>query len=253
MYNLQKASFWRRLASFLLDLICLTIIAVGASLIISLVTNYDSYNSKLNSYYEYYGELYGVEFGISSSEYEALTDEEKENLKEAYEAFNNDKEAIKAYSTVCNFIVIIPLIGLFTAFLVVDFIVPVILKNGQTLGKKLFGVCVVKKNCVEVTPVMMFIRTIIGKYAIETALPLAIVMLLYFGRLDFINLLLLMVYLIAQIVLLIFSKKHTLIHDLLAYTAVADMETQIIFKDEQERIAKLEEEHQKLANKSKYF
>ena len=57
------------------------------------------------------------------------------------------------------------------AFLLLEFAVPLMLKNGQTLGKKIFGVAVVRVDGVKVSPVMVFARGILGKCTIGTLAP----------------------------------------------------------------------------------
>ena len=71
--------------------------------------------------------------------------------------------------------------------------VTVTLKNGQTIGKKIFGLAVMQTDSVRVKPIAMLIRTLLGKYTIETMAPLLIIFLILFGSLGTVGLIMLAV------------------------------------------------------------
>ena len=60
MYDLQKASIWKRASAFLFDVILLSVAAVGFAFIISAVTGYDGYTKELDGIYAAAEEKYGV-------------------------------------------------------------------------------------------------------------------------------------------------------------------------------------------------
>lgn len=89
---------------------------------------------------------------------------------------------------------------------------------------------------VKVTPFMMFVRTLLGKYTVETMIPVAIIVLILFGSGGIIGITVLGMLTILQIGLFVGTHNHTPIHDLFAQTVVVDLSSQIIFDTEAEMI-----------------
>ena len=75
MYDLQKASMFKRISAYLFDVILLSIVAVLCMLALSAVLGYDGYSETVDAAYDKYGEMYGVDLRISTSEYEKLDEE----------------------------------------------------------------------------------------------------------------------------------------------------------------------------------
>ena len=83
---------------------------------------------------------------------------------------------------------------------------------------------------VKISPVILFVRTILGKYAVETMIPVfALISIFVLGTATIVTLALLFVLLVAQIALLIFTKENALLHDILAGTVTVDFASQMIF------------------------
>ena len=250
MYTIQKAGIWKRISAAMLDAIMIITLAIALILFISWVTGYDKYSNNLNSLYDKYEEEYGVDFHAS---YDELTDEEKEKYDEAYKALSEDNEVLYTYNMIMNLTIMMVTISLFVSFLVFEFILPLIFKGGRTLGKKIFGIGVMQVNSVQINHFALFVRGILGKYTIETMVPVLLVLLIYFGSIGIVGLIVIILLLILQIVLIIVTKTNSLIHDVLASTVTIDYNSQTIFaslaeKEEIER-AKAEEE----AQKASYF
>lgn len=125
-------------------------------------------------------------------------------------------------------------VGIFLAYLILEFILPVILKNGQTVGKKVFSICLVRPDCVRITTLALFGRVVIGKFAIETMFPVLLVFLFFYGMLGVFAPILLGALLLLNIILFFVTKNYTPIHDILAFTVAADMKEQVIFASEEE-------------------
>ncbi len=122
-----------------------------------------------------------------------------------------------------------------------EFVVPLFLKNGQTLGKKIFGIAVMRTDGIRISPLILLIRTLLGKYTIETMTPILVVFLTVFAGLGYIGLVALAGLALLQILLMAFTKTNSAIHDVLARTVVVDLASQMIFDDEQHKRQKLEE------------
>lgn len=224
----------------MLDIILIAVLATGFAWLISIIVNYDAQSNKLSEIYNAYYEEYGIDSELKEEEYNALTEEEKaaynQKLKSMEEAMQSDQELQTQFSKVVSLTLLMVSLGIFFAYMVWEFAVPLFLKNGQTLGKKVFSLAVMRVDGVKVTPFMMFVRTLLGKYTVETMIPASIIVLLMFGSGGIIGLTVLGILVILQIGLFLGTANHTPIHDLFAQTVVVDLESQIIFDTEAEMI-----------------
>lgn len=234
--DIQKASLWKRFAAGILDGILLAVLATGVAFLLGAFLGYDGYNTTLNESYAYYEEQYGISFQITGEEYEALSPQEKETYDKAYDTLIHDEEAMKAYNMVLNLSLLITTGGILVACLLLEFVVPMLMGNGQTLGKKVFGLGVVRVDGVRTTPLQMFVRTVLGKFTIETMIPVYVVLMLFFNVTGLGGTLLLGALLVAQILIMALNRNNSLIHDLLAGTVVVDVASQMIFRDTQDLI-----------------
>ena len=235
-HDIQKAGLWKRIAAGVLDGILLSILAVGVAFLLGAFLGYDGYNTTLNESYAYYEEQYGISFQITGEEYQALPPQDQAVYDEAYDALIQDEEAMKAYNMVLNLSLLITTVGILGACLVLEFGLPLMFGNGQTVGKKVFGLGVVRVDGVRTTPVQLFVRTVLGKFTIETMIPVYVVLMIFFNVTGLGGTLLLGALLVAQILIMALTANNSLIHDLLAGTVVVDVASQMIFRDTQDLI-----------------
>ena len=237
IYDLQRASMWKRISAWLLDAILLCIIATLMAFLLSTALNYDSYNARLDARYAFYEEQYGVTRDLTQVQVDAMTPEELANLEAASIAISEDEEALYVYNMMIQLMIVITSIGILLAYIVLEFTVPMVLGNGQTVGKKVFGIGVMRQEGVRVNGVCMFIRTVLGKYAIETMIPVMMALMLFFGSVGEVGWLIVGVIVIAEIVLLVTTRERCTIHDKLANTVTVDVASQMIFKTHEDMIA----------------
>lgn len=253
IYDLQKASIMKRFSAFLLDLILICIIAVGAASLFSLILNFDKA-------YDIYYNRYEVVFEASDSQIrqelgidfdwkdgtESLTTEQKVKYDKYVEmlgdALNEDEQLVIAYNNVIILTLTIIPLSLFVAFILLEFVVPLILKNGQTIGKKIFGIAVCHTNGVRLKTFSLFVRSIIGKYTIETMVPIFLILMMFF-RGGITALVVIGLLLILQLVLLFKTKTRSLIHDVISYSCEVDLSSQMIFDTEDDRLAYITQSH----------
>ena len=171
IYDLQKASMWKRISAALFDGILLGIAAVLFAWLMSLALGFDGHLSTLEDKYAHYSQEYGVEFDLTLTQYESMTAEEMQRLNEAYAALSDDDVAVRAYNMVVQLTLLITTIGILAAYLLLEFFIPLRLQNGQTLGKKIFGLGVMRQDGVMIDGRILFIRTFLGKYTFETMVP----------------------------------------------------------------------------------
>ena len=250
--ELQKASISKRIAAAILDFILLVMLVTGAATLFSNILGYDTNIAIMEAREKHYETEYGIVFRISEEELNALTEEQRQNYNAAFEALRVDKEYIHALYLQLNLILLITTFSILLGVLVVEFIIPLCLKNGQTLGKKVFALGLVREDGVQLTTFQLFIRAILGKFTIETMIPVYIVIMLFFNTANIITLVILAALLLGQIISLIVTKTNAAIHDLLARTVVIDLPSQRIFKSSEELLAYTKKIHAERANRSDY-
>ena len=229
MYDFQKANMWKRISAALCDLIALAIVVVGIALLLSMVLGYDGYSVRLEEISNSYAEEYGVDLDISPTDFEALGEEERARYEAADKAFAADSEANYVYGMIVNLTLIIITFSILVAFLLLEFLVPLLFGNGQTLGKKVFGVAVMRVDGVKLSPVLLFARTVLGKYTVETMIPVFIIIMIALGLMGIFGTVVVLGLLLLQLVLLITTKARTPLHDKLAHTVCVDLASQMIF------------------------
>ena len=231
--DLQKASMWKRISAFLFDSIILGILVAGLGFCLSSLLGYDGYRAELDSRYQVYETQYGVNFNMTMQEIDALPEDQLQKLQLASEALSGDSRAVKAYTMMMNLTLVITTFSILLAFLILELAVPLWLQNGQTLGKKIFSIAVMRTDGVKVSTVQMFIRTVLGKFTIETMIPVLTGILIFFGNMGIYGTALILGLGLLQLILLGATHTNSLIHDLLAKTVVIDMPSQMIFESEE--------------------
>lgn len=247
IYDLQKASMWKRISAFLCDIILFFIVAVGMALLLSTMLGVDAQQNKMASVCAQYAEEYNLDefmtkeeldgalsIAMTQEHYDTLTEAQKETFNKASEALAKDGEFLHAYGLVSQLILLVITFSILISHLLLEFIVPLLFKNGQTLGKKVFGVAVMRIDGVKVSPLVLLVRTLLGKYAVETMIPVFVVISLFLNTAGIVTVVLLFLLIAAQIGLLLFTQARTPLHDMLAGTVTVDLASQLIFDSPEE-------------------
>lgn len=227
--DLQRADFWKRISAFLFDFIIIGIIIVGVAWGLSTALRFDDFKSSLDACDKAYEEEFGINFNITPEEYEKLTEEQRQNYVKASEKLMTDEVRYYYYSMTVNLMLIIVIFSVLVGYLIVELIIPLIFGNGQTLGKKIFGIAVMRADGVKVTAFQMFVRTILGKCTVETLIPVLVIIMIISNVIGILGLVILFALLLTQIILLIVTKARTPLHDLMAVTVTVDIASQRIF------------------------
>lgn len=250
--TLQKASFWKRISAFLFDFIVTVMLTMGFATVINAVCGYDQKAAELNSYSTYYEEYYGIDFDISEEDFYLLSEEEQSVYDEAKKALYSDAD----YQDACQDVFYLTLLmyggGALIAFLIWYFAIPLFFGYGRTMGKKIFGIAVIRTNCVKVSAPVLFVRTVVGMYAIETMVPLALLIMIWFNMMGIVGLITIGLLEILQVAMLIVTKTHSSIHDLLTDTAVVEFSSQQIFDTQEDLMHYVQEEHAKAVENAEY-
>ena len=250
--DLQKASLWKRLSAGLFDLILIAMLAVGMAALLSWTFGYNTHSQNLNDAYSRYEEQYGVQSQISQGAFVAMTPGQQETYDPAYAALIADEDVIYHYNMVLNLTLLITTFSILITVLLLEFLVPLLLKNGQTLGKKIFGVALMRNDGVKISSVQLFIRTVLGKFTIEIMIPVYIVMMIFFNTIGLIAIAVLGAILVGELLSLVLSKTGALIHDSIAGTVAVDMASQMIFESPEERVEYIKRLHAEEASRQEY-
>ena len=251
-FDLQIIGIWKRISALLFDFIVMAMVAAGIATAMSALLGYDRYMDRVTAFYDEYAERYDVDFSISEEDYAKLSEEDRLRYEEANKAMNADPEAVYAYEMLSYLALVIVSIGLLLAFLLLEFAVPLFFGNGQTLGKKIFGVAVVRSNGVKLRAPVLFVRAILGKYTIETMIPVLLILMIFFGSLGVVGTAVILGIAVAQLLVTGLTRHHKSIHDLLADTVAVELASQMIFESEEERIAYVEAQHREQAERAPY-
>lgn len=250
--DLQKANMWKRIAAWILDTILVAVLAVGFGVVLSGLLNYDGHNANLQAGYDRYETRYGVVFDISVEEYESKTEAEKAAYDEAYQALIADEQVLYSYNMVINLSLLITTLGILLGVLAMEFVIPLILKNGQTVGKKAFGLGLVRPDGVRITTMQLFIRALLGKYTVETMIPVYILLMFLWGTMDMTGTVVLFALGVAQLLCLGITRDNAAIHDKLAGTVVVDISSQKVFDSTEALIEYTKRIHAERAQRQEY-
>ncbi len=251
-FELQRADFWKRISAFLFDVIIFAIVFMGVATAMSAIFDYDQYLDIVEQVELEYVEKYGINPDITDEEFNALTDEQKAPYLECDDKRQQDERLIIAYNMLANLAIAIISVGILLSCVILELIVPIIFKNGQTLGKKIFGLAVVHTNGVRLHGQAHFIRSIIGKCAMETMIPAYLVLMVLFGNLGIVGVVVLGLILVLQIAVIASTKTRSAIHDLVSDTVVVDFQSQMIFENADELVAYKTRIHEEEVNKKEY-
>lgn len=250
--DVQKASMLKRISAFTFDMILLVCLVVAFALGVSALVGYDGYHAQMDEKYEQYGQQYGVDVNISIEEFNNLSEDELANYYAAVEAINQDEEATKLYSLIVNLTLAIATVSILLAYVALELVVPLLFGNGQTLGKKIFGIALMRVDGVKVTPFMMFVRTILGKFTVETMIPVLIILMLLFGLIGSFGTMIIGLILLVQVILLIATRTNSALHDLMACTVAVDLASQRIFDSPEARMEYIKRINAEVAAKAEY-
>lgn len=243
-YSLQKASIWKRFSAFVFDAVILFTLAIGIMAIVSAIIGYSDTSATyetIESIHKKDVEDKYKEFGISFDKpRESYEGEQLEKYEQAVKELNknrqNDPLLGHYYTLLVSKTMVIVALGLMIAFIALEFVVPLFFKNGRTLGKKIFGIAVMHTNGVKIKSITLFIRAILMKYAIETMIPVSVLLQFMFGSGGMLSAILTLAIFATQIIMLIATKTNSALHDGFCSTVVVDYATQRIFDSEDELI-----------------
>lgn len=250
--DIQKTNLWKRFSAYLFDLILFGIAAIGFAFLLSAVLRYGDVVEERNALQTDFETRYGITFDITQDEYNLMLEDEKTFYDEIYREFITDPAVGRVDSLLINLTLVITSIGILLAYLILELLIPLLLGNGQTLGKKIFGIGVMRVDCVRISVFQLAVRTVLGKYTLETMIPVLLCLLFFFGFMPLACAVGILLLLILQIGFLISTRLRTPIHDLIAGTVAVDIASQMIFDSVEELNEYRKRIHEEEAQKASY-
>ena len=255
IYDLQKASVLKRISASLLDIILALIIATGLFFALSSIFHYDSrlddYNESIAVYKETikpYDIMLGDQKYSEIEDPDSLPSELKILYYENKRAMENDPivlqlfdEVITKQKKLISLTLLFVTFGVLLSILTVEFFIPLILGNGQTPGKKMFGICLMMDNGVKVRTLPLFVRALLGKFTVETMIPVYAAVYLFFGQVNLLMVFLTLAMIMANLLMIIINPRNALLHDVMSYIVAVDKHSQMMFETEEELIKYKEE------------
>ena len=261
MHDFQKPNMWKRISAAFLDVILVFMVAVLIAWLIFTVLGYSGHSEALQAKYDEYAVKYGIvatdekpylNMEPTTEEYEKFTEAERKSLEDAYLALSGDNEALRLLEILLSYTLLTMTFAILFSQLIFEFVVPLILGNGQTVGKKVFGIAVMREDGVKVTAPLMFIRALLGKYTIETMIPIYLLILIQFKLMGIIAYAVIALVLITQVVAVCATRTHSAIHDKFSRTVTVDFASQKIFDTVEEMIEYKQRIHAESAEKTDY-
>ena len=248
VYGINKARLIKRIAAACLDFIIFTLIAVGVTTLMTAIVQYDTYRAELDKKYEEYGVLYEYD-PSSGEEYDGTIfcemKEEGDACYLAWEAFYKDEEAVELLNTCTSLTLVAGSVGLLFGAAITYFAIPMLLKNGQTFGKKFMRIALINKNGIRVQTINLFIRFLFGIFVIELMVPFYSILYIFSGSPGgIIAVALVLGIFVAELILTSTTPLGTAIHDLVGGTVVVEFDGQAIF-DTEEELQKFKENERK--------
>ncbi len=251
--DIQKAGMWKRFSAYLLDVILLGIAAVGFAFLLSTLLGYNARTEELERLQGEYEASHGVDFDITNEVYDAMTEEERAAFDAEYHSFASSPEVSRLNMLIINLTLVITAFGILIAYLIFELLIPLKLGNGQTVGKKIFGIAVMRVDSVRISSFQLTVRTVLGKYTVETMLPVLLILLFFFGVMPLMCATGILLLLFLQIAFLIGTRHRTPIHDLMAGTVTVEMSSQMIFDTSEDLIAYQKRVHEEEARNAQYL
>lgn len=147
MLEIKKAGLVKRGIAALVDLILIAALCIGVGFVVSPMTNYDEKMQEYEELIDEYTEKYGIDTELTQEQFDKMTEEERDaynkRVEEANAALNEDEDALELRYDIIVLFLFNVTVGILVAYLALDFAVPLLFGNGQTIGKKLFGIGIV--------------------------------------------------------------------------------------------------------------
>lgn len=222
-YNINDASLLKRIMAGLVDFILTFVLAFGFYVVARRITHYQDYQDQLSYKYIEHGMYVEDEtnytFEFNDKKYRTLDEiNDAEAYKIANEALQNDADALKIYRLTITTLIADLSVSALLAILLLEFAFPLFIKNGRTIGGFFLHIGLISNQNVQIKPIQLFARAVVGRYACETMFPL--IGFFMFGIWPA------LIVLMLQVTLLFCNGHHQLLRNVVSNTVTVDHDTQ---------------------------
>ena len=216
----------KRIAAFFIDLVLFLLLFTGIAFVVGEVVGYTSNYDLLQEKY--------IEHGVGLIDPETnefvFCDTSKDECKQSYELFFKDEEAMVYYDKSVELTTLILTVSVFVTYAITEFVVPLIIKERQTVGMLLFKIGFVSTDGTKVEHKQLFIRFLFGKFLLATMIPIYGMIFSFFSAFGGIfGLVFALIIWGIDIGLTLFSEKKAGIANSLGSCYVYDIETGTVY------------------------
>ena len=224
IYTPKRATWFKRILAFGLDIILFAVLLTGAMFLISYIVGFQHELELLNAKFIEYGIYLKNDEGI----YEFCSDINGSTAcKDAWEAFNNDALACSYYDNTALKTLPILIGGVFVTELILDYIIPMCLKNGRTIGMFCLGLAYIDTRDIKINHFQVFTHFLFGKFIVVSALPIFFFLMHFFNVFPTYGLLICVVIILANLIMKFASPKRMGIADSIGKMYMIENESQI--------------------------
>ncbi len=217
---MEKYPFMKRAFAAAIDILLIALLTVFIAMPMSSLTGYKQARSDVDNLFSYMEQTYGVRFNLTAQELANLTEEQSHRYEEAFAFFAGDEENVRTYNRMVLGSYMTVLGSILIAVLILELAVPLILKDGQTAGKKLMGLVVIRMDGSPINALRLIARAVLGKFLVEIAVPVFTILEMYNGITGSRSFLMVMGLFILPAACMILTKERRLIHDFLSGSRV---------------------------------
>ena len=223
IFEPHRASQVKRAAAYLIDLILFLVVFTGVLYLVSIIIGFQDSLDKLNAMME---------------QYQVCEDENNPVCIQNWENFNKDSTAVYYSNKTIELLLIVFSVSVIVTNILYELIIPLCLKNGQTVGLKVFNLGFIDNEGVKVRPIQVFVRFLFGKTIVNILIPFYSFLFytMYGGLPGMIAGLLAFGIPVMNILLFLFGPKKCGFANLIGGVFVVDLEDTYIFENKEELI-----------------
>ena len=223
---MEKHPFMKRAFAGAIDVLLIAILTVFIAMPMSSLTGYKQARADVDSMLSSMEQAYGVRFNLTPRELQELTEEQSKKYEEAFAWFAGSEENVRTYNRMVLGSYTTVLGSVLVAVLILELAVPLFFGNGQTLGKKLMGLVVIKMDTSPVDALGMIARAVLGKFLVEIAVPVFTILAIYNGNSGARSSFMIIGLFLVQAACMGLTKERRLIHDFLSGTRVVSADSE---------------------------
>lgn len=223
---MNRHPFLKRAFAGAIDVLLIAILTVFIAMPMSSITGYKQSREDVETLFARLEKTYGVSFNLTPQEYQELTDEQYRRYDEAFAEFQSNEEDILTYNRMVQGSYLTVLGSILVAVLILELAIPLFLGDGQTLGKKMMGLVVIRMSGEQVDTLGIIARALLGKYLVEIAVPVFTVLAIYNGNSSGRSSFMIVGLFLAQAACMGLTRERRLIHDFLSGTRVVAAESE---------------------------